>query len=77
MAIARAVVMGPSILLADEPTGNLDTKSGREVVELLERMNADGLTLVVVTHDPEVGARARRRLRLDDGAAVQETSAPG
>jgi putative ABC transport system ATP-binding protein len=77
VAIARAVVMGPSILLADEPTGNLDTKSGREVVELLERMNADGLTLVVVTHDPEVGARARRRLRLVDGAPVQETSAPG
>jgi len=72
VAIARAVVMGPSILLADEPTGNLDTKSGREVVELLERMNADGLTLVVVTHDPEVGARARRRLRLVDGAAVPD-----
>jgi len=75
VAIARAVVMGPSILLADEPTGNLDTKSGREVVELLERMNADGLTLVVVTHDPEVGARARRRLRLVDGAAVREPDA--
>ncbi len=77
VAIARAVVMGPSILLADEPTGNLDTKSGREVVELLERMNADGLTLVVVTHDPEVGARARRQLRLVDGAAVKEPDAPG
>ena len=77
VAIARAVVMGPSILLADEPTGNLDTKSGREVVELLERMNADGLTLVVVTHDPNLGARARRRLRLVDGAAVREPSAPG
>ena len=70
VAIARAVVMGPSILLADEPTGNLDTRSGREVIELLERMNADGLTLVVVTHDPSLGARARRRLQLVDGAAV-------
>jgi len=74
VAIARAVVMGPSMLLADEPTGNLDTKSGSEVVELLERMNADGLTLVVVTHDPSLGARARRRLGLVDGAAVGETS---
>jgi putative ABC transport system ATP-binding protein len=73
VAIARAVVMGPSILLADEPTGNLDTKSGREVIELLERMNADGLTLVVVTHDPNLGARARRRLRLVDGAAVPDS----
>jgi len=70
VAIARSTVMGPSILLADEPTGNLDTKSGREVIELLERMNADGLTLVVVTHDPNIGRRARRHLGLVDGAAV-------
>jgi putative ABC transport system ATP-binding protein len=64
--------MGPSILLADEPTGNLDTRSGREVIELLERMNAKGLTLIVVTHDPNIGGRARRRLRLVDGAPVKE-----
>jgi putative ABC transport system ATP-binding protein len=67
VAIARATVMGPSFLLADEPTGNLDRASGREVVALLEGMNARGLTLVVVTHDPEVGKRARRMLRLVDG----------
>jgi len=67
VAIARATVMGPSFLLADEPTGNLDRASGREVVALLEGMNARGLTLVVVTHDPEVGRRARRMLRLVDG----------
>ena len=67
VAIARATVMGPSFLLADEPTGNLDRASGREVVTLLEGMNARGLTLVVVTHDPEVGRRARRMLRLVDG----------
>lgn len=70
VAIARAVILGPSILLADEPTGNLDTLSGGEVVALLERMNAGGLTLVVVTHDPSIGGRARRRVRLHDGAVA-------
>ena len=69
-AIARSTVMDPSILLADEPTGNLDTKSGREVIELLERMNHAGLTLIVVTHDPGIGRRARRQLRLVDGASA-------
>ena len=67
VAIARATVMGPSILLADEPTGNLDRASGHEIIELIERMNREGLTLVVVTHDPEVGQRARRILKLVDG----------
>ncbi len=67
VAIARAVVMTPRVVLADEPTGNLDSLSGREVVTLLEAMNAQGLTLVVVTHDPALAARARRRLRLVDG----------
>ncbi len=70
VAIARAVVMRPAILLADEPTGNLDSASGREVLALLERMNAEGLTLVVVTHDPAVGERARLRVRLADGRRV-------
>ena len=70
VAIARSVVMGPAILLADEPTGNLDSKSGREVIERLEVMNAEGLTLIVVTHDPAIGGRAKRRLRLADGAVV-------
>jgi putative ABC transport system ATP-binding protein len=67
VAIARATVMGPSILLADEPTGNLDRASGHEIIELLEKMNRDGLTLVIVTHDPEIGQRARRVLKLVDG----------
>ncbi|MEW6366537.1 MAG: ABC transporter ATP-binding protein [Acidobacteriota bacterium] len=71
-AIARAVVMGPSVLLADEPTGNLDTHSGREVVELIERMNRDGLTLIVVTHDPTIGQRARRIVSLRDGMIVDQ-----
>ncbi len=72
VAMARAVVMGPSILLADEPTGNLDTASGAEIVKLLESMNAGGLTLVVVTHDPAIGGRARHRVRLVDGAVAEE-----
>ena len=71
VAIARAMVMGPAVLLADEPTGNLDRASGNEIVALLEAMNADGLTLIVVTHDPDVGRRARTRLRMDDGALVR------
>ena len=72
VALARAVVMGPSILLADEPTGNLDSAAGAEIVALLEGMNARGLTLIVVTHDPDVGRRARHRLRLVDGAIAEE-----
>ena len=68
VAIARATVMRPGILLADEPTGNLDQASGLQVVETLEAMNRDGLTLVVVTHDPSIGERARRRLHMVDGA---------
>ncbi|MEK7798210.1 MAG: ATP-binding cassette domain-containing protein, partial [Acidobacteriota bacterium] len=72
VAIARATVMGPSILLADEPTGNLDRASGREIIELIERMNRDGLTVVVVTHDPEIGGRARHILKLVDGRIVSD-----
>jgi len=76
VAIARATVMGPSILLADEPTGNLDRASGHEIIELLERMNRDGLTLVIVTHDPEIGQRARRVLKIVDGR-ISSDGTPG
>jgi putative ABC transport system ATP-binding protein len=75
VAIARAVVMEPKVLLADEPTGNLDTVSGGEILKLLEEMNAGGLTLLVVTHDPAIGGRARHRLRLVDGARAAEETA--
>jgi putative ABC transport system ATP-binding protein len=71
VAIARATVMQPRILLADEPTGNLDSKSGGQVLEVLDRMNDEGLTLVVVTHDPAVGGRADRVLRMLDGRIVE------
>ena len=75
VAIARAVVMEPDILLADEPTGNLDRASAEEVMQLLERMNRRGLTLVVVTHDPGIAARAGRVVRLDDGRVVEDRDA--
>jgi putative ABC transport system ATP-binding protein len=68
VAIARATIMQPALLLADEPTGNLDRATGDEVVRLLEQLNAGGVTLLVVTHDAALGARARRCLRMEDGA---------
>ncbi len=71
VAIARSVVMGPRLLLADEPTGNLDRNSAEEIMELIERMNAEGLTLIVVTHDPAVAKRARRIIRLEDGRVAE------
>jgi putative ABC transport system ATP-binding protein len=74
VAIARALVNRPSILLADEPTGNLDSAAGRQVMDLLEAMNGDGLTLIVVTHDPGVACRANRALVLRDGRIVQRVS---
>ena len=72
VAIARAIGMDPAILLADEPTGNLDSRSGQEVIELLEGMNARGLTVIMVTHNPEIARRARHRIRLADGRLVEE-----
>ncbi|MEH6447787.1 MAG: ABC transporter ATP-binding protein [Oleispira sp.] len=70
VAIGRAIIMRPKLLLADEPTGNLDSHSGAEVVELLEELNADGITLIVVTHDADLGARAKRKIRMVDGEIV-------
>jgi len=67
VAIARAMVMRPRVLLADEPTGNLDTASGAQVLDLLDRLHDEGITLVVVTHDPGVARRAERILLMRDG----------
>jgi putative ABC transport system ATP-binding protein len=67
VAMARATIMRPVVLLADEPTGNLDRASGKDVVSLLENLNESGVTLVVVTHDPQLGQRARRQLHMVDG----------
>jgi len=72
VAIARSTVMGPKLLLADEPTGNLDSRSGDQVLGLLDSMNEGGLTLVVVTHDPDVARRANRVVVLGDGRIERE-----
>ena len=73
VAIARAMVMSPKILLADEPTGNLDQKSGKDVVAVLEQLNLQGITLIMVTHDHELGARANRQLKMVDGVIVSDS----
>ena len=70
VAIARALVTGPSVLLADEPTGNLDSATGRSVLALLESLIDDGVAVVLVTHDREVAARAHRQIRMKDGLIV-------
>jgi len=74
VAIARATIMRPSVILADEPTGNLDQNSGKEVMELLESLNSEGITLVVVTHDPNIGAHAKRTIHMVDGRIVKDSS---
>ena len=74
VAIARSIVMEPDVLLADEPTGNLDSTSGKEVVKLIEELNLSGLTLIVVTHDREMGERSNRLIRLKDGKVITDQS---
>ena len=73
VAIARATIMQPDIILADEPTGNLDRTSGIEVIQILEDLNNKGMTLIMVTHDPELGKRASRSVRLVDGKISTDT----
>jgi putative ABC transport system ATP-binding protein len=76
VAIARATIMRPAMILADEPTGNLDRSTGDEVVRLLEELNSRGVTLLVVTHDQGLGARARRRIVMEDGRLKQDSAHP-
>jgi len=75
VAIARAISMRPRLLLADEPTGNLDTHSGYQILDMLDELNRKGITLAVVTHDPEVARRADRVLEMRDGEIVRRISA--
>ena len=72
VAIARAMSMRPAVILADEPTGNLDRHTGQEVMAVLERVHHGGGTVLLVTHDPEIGGRAHRRLRMVDGAVISD-----
>ncbi|OHB80916.1 MAG: ABC transporter [Planctomycetes bacterium RBG_16_64_12] len=72
VALARMLANDPAVVLADEPTGNLDPETSQQVIEFLEEVNAEGRTIVMVTHDPQAAARAKRILRLDRGAIVSE-----
>ena len=76
VAIARATIMQPAMILADEPTGNLDRATGEEVMRLLEGLNAKGVTLIMVTHDAALGARAHRQLRMEDGGIQRDERNP-
>ncbi|HEX6674235.1 MAG TPA: ATP-binding cassette domain-containing protein [Actinomycetes bacterium] len=77
VAIARAIVGRPLVVLADEPTGNLDSATGAEILGLLAALNADGVTIVVITHDPYVAAGMRRHVRLRDGGVVADDHVAG
>ena len=72
VAIARATIMHPHVILADEPTGNLDRNSGKEVIDILENLNKKGMTLILVTHDPDLGNRASRKIQLVDGRILED-----
>jgi len=76
VAIARAIAGDPKLLLADEPTGNLDSQMAREVMQLLEELNAQGTIVVIVTHDPEIAARAQRNVHIVDGVATDLERSP-
>ncbi|MEM5799525.1 MAG: ABC transporter ATP-binding protein [Candidatus Aenigmatarchaeota archaeon] len=72
VAIARALANNPKIILADEPTGNLDTKRGEEIINLLEKLNKEGKTIIIVTHDLNIAKRAKRKIMIKDGVLVRE-----
>jgi putative ABC transport system ATP-binding protein len=72
VAIARATIMWPTVILADEPTGNLDRASGDEIIAAIESLKEEGMTVLVVTHDPHIGGRAARHIRMRDGRVVDD-----
>lgn len=73
VAIARALITNPSIILADEPTGNLDSKSGRDIMTMLQNLHAKGITIILVTHDEDVASHAKRIVRIADGKIISDT----
>lgn len=72
VAIARALVTNPAIILADEPTGNLDSKSGAEIMQIFKELHAQGSTIILITHDNNIAAQARRIVRIQDGQIIED-----
>jgi putative ABC transport system ATP-binding protein len=77
VAVARAIVTNPSLVLADEPTGNLDSRSTEEVLRIFSRLNEEGRTVVLITHEPDVAAQSKRIVRLSDGSIVEDSRSLG
>ena len=72
VAIARAIVTDPAIILADEPTGNIDTKTGEEIMAIFKKLNAQGRTFIIVTHDPDIAGHCRRQIHIRDGRIINK-----
>lgn len=74
VAIARAIAASPPIILSDEPTGNLDKRSGREVMDILKNLNKNGITVILITHDYEIAEQAKRKIKISEGRIAEDTS---